>query len=226
MKFNDTDSFQEKSLEILAQINKMFVHARPVFLQELTAGNTALVIVDMVNGFTREGALKSGRIEALIPEITALLRKCGELGIAAIAFADNHTGSSPEFSSYPPHCLDGTREAEMVDEIKKAGGYKRIAKNSTNGFLEEEFQDWMKKNGNIDTFIITGDCTDICIQQFAVTLKTWFNMQDRKSRIIVPVDLVETYDLELHYAGLVNLMALYNMHINGVEIAAAIIAEE
>ena len=116
----------------------------------------------------------------------------------------------------------GSYEGEIVDEIKEVGGYTLIPKNSTNGFLEEEFQKWFEQNHKIDTFIVTGDCTDICVQQFAIALKTWFNMQNKKARVIVPVDAVETYDFGTHNGDLMNAMALYNMMINGVEVVAGV----
>ncbi len=31
---------------------------------------------------------------------------------------------------------------------------------------------------NIDNIIIVGDCTDICIYQFAITLKSYFNQHN------------------------------------------------
>lgn len=223
MNFDNKKEFLNKSSEILGEIYDTLAGLPSVQLRDLPASETALVIVDMVNGFTREGALKSPRIEGVIPQIAELSRKCDDLGIKKIAFADCHTASSPEFDAYPAHCMEGTSEAEIVDEIKNIGGYKLIPKNSTNGFLEEEFQKWLKENGHITTFIVTGDCTDICIQQFATTLKAWFNMKNKKARVIVPVNAVETFDAGMHNADLIDVMALYNMMINGVEIVAKII---
>lgn len=218
MDMVNKNDFLDRSIKTLNEIYDMLEKLPEVKLKDLPCDRTAMVIVDMVNGFVREGALKSPRVEALIPEITRLSKLCDGLNIIKLAFADCHTAASPEFSAYPAHCMEGTSEGELVDEIKEQGGYTLIPKNSTNGFLEEKFQKWLKEHGRIDTFIITGDCTDICIQQFAITLKTWFNMQNKKSRIIVPINAVETYDLGLHNGDLVNVMALYNMTINGVEI--------
>ena len=169
-------------------------------------------------GSAREGALKSSRVEEIIPAITELSKLCDKSGIVKLAFADCHATESPEFEAYPTHCLLGTNEVEIVDEIKEIGGYKLIPKNSTNGFHEEEFKKWLQENPQISNFIITGDCTDICIQQFAITLKTWFNKLNQKARVIVPINAVGTYDLGLHNANLMDLMALYNMTINGVEV--------
>ena len=134
----------------------------------------------------------------------------------------HHTTVSPELEAYPIHALKGTNEAEIVDEIKEVGGYTLIPKNSTNGFLEEGFQKWLGGNARINTFLITGDCTDICIQQLAITLKAYFNMQNKKVRVIVPMNAVETYDLGTHDGDLMNVMALYNMMLNGIEVISGV----
>ncbi|MGE5631205.1 MAG: cysteine hydrolase family protein [Caulobacteraceae bacterium] len=186
------------------------------------AQNTVLIVVDMINGFARQGALKSDRVEALIPEIEKLSKMCDSLGVRKLAFADCHTEASMEFGAYPAHCLKGSPEGEMVDELKNIGGFLIIPKNSTNGFLEAEFQKWLKENSNVDNFIIVGDCTDICIEQFSVALKAYFNIHDRDSRIVVPVNAVDTYDLGLHKGDLMNLMAAFMMAGNGIELVSGI----
>lgn len=53
---------------------------------------------------------------------------------------DSHQKSSQEFITYPPHCLKGSEESEIIEELKIIGGYQLIEKNSTNGFLEPDFQ--------------------------------------------------------------------------------------
>lgn len=222
MRIMNRDEFLKRSGETLEEIYAMLAKLPVIRLKDLRSKQTAIVIIDMVNGFAREGALRSPRVEGLIPEIAGLLKACDELQVAKLAFADCHTKASPEFDAYPVHCMAGTSEGEIVDELKEIGGYTLIPKNSTNGFLEEEFQKWLKENEHINTFIVTGDCTDICIQQFAITLKTWFNMQDKKARVIIPVNAVETYDFGLHNGDLMNVSALYNMMINGIEVVKGV----
>ncbi len=222
MKNVNRNEFMKRSEQTLGEILDILDGLNVISLSELPGKQTALVIVDMINGFAREGALKSSRVEEIIPDIVKLSENCDKMGIKKLAFADCHTEASPEFGSYPVHCMAGTCEAEVVDEIKAVGGYMLIPKNSTNGFHEEEFRKWLDENPQLDTFIVVGDCTDICIQQFAITLKTWFNMQNKKYRVIVPVNAVETYDLGAHYGDLVNIMALYNMIINGIEVVKEI----
>jgi nicotinamidase-related amidase len=222
VKIADKTGFLERSTEALGDIYDQLKKLPSLKLNALSAEQTALVIIDMINGFSREGALKSPRVAALIPVIAKLSEECDRQSIIKLAFADSHTGRSPEFDAYPPHCMAGMSESEIVEELKAVGGYLQIPKNSTNGFIEKNFQEWLKQNSGIRNFIITGDCTDICIQQFAVTLKTWFNMQDESSRIIVPVNAVDTFDLGLHDADLLNVVTLYSMSGNGIELVSAV----
>ena len=222
MKNINKEDFIKRSTVTLGEIFEMLEKAPVMSFKDLNNEKTALVIVDMINGFAREGALKSPRVEAIIPEIEQMSKACDEIGIKKIAFADCHTDESPEFGAYPVHCMAGTSEGEIVDELKAIGGYKLIPKNSTNGFIETEFQNWLMENKDIDTFVVTGDCTYICCQQFATTLKTWFNKQNKKSRVIVPLNAVQTYDFGMHNGDLMHVMALYNMSINGVEIVGGI----
>lgn len=212
------EDFFEESRRILGEMLDLTEKLTSVDLSEFPPGRTVLVIIDMVNGFAREGALQSPRVEALIPEIVRLSKSFDEKGMEKLAFADSHSHESPEFAAYPPHCLLETTESDIVEEIREVGGYQLIPKNSTNGFLEPVFQEWLIDSEEKDHFIVVGDCTDICIRQFAISLKTWFNRSNRKSRVIVPVNAVDTYDYGIHHGDLLHLTALYDMHQNGIEL--------
>lgn len=216
------DEFLLGSLEKLRSILSIIENLPCAGLEEFGADKTALIIIDMVNGFTRQGALKSDRIKGMIPEIVKLAKTCNVRNIPTLIFADSHTENCMEFEAYPPHCIKDSSESEIIDEIKKIGGYMRIDKNSTNCFLEKKFEEWLKNNPHITNFIISGDCTDICIMQFALTLKGYFNLRDIKSRVTVPVNAVDTYDIMPHDGDLMNVFALYSMYINGINLVSAI----
>jgi nicotinamidase-related amidase len=192
-------------------------------LDSLPQGRTALVIVDMVNGFAREGALASPRVEALIPAIARLLEACRDRNMPVVAFADAHPTDSVEFQAYPPHCIAGTSESEMVAELKAVGGYTLIPKNSTNGFLEPAFQAWLQQHPAVDTFLVVGDCTDICVLQFALALKTDFTRRNRNVRIIVPADAVDTFDAPFHPGDFMHVIALNLMLGGGIEVVSRIV---
>lgn len=212
------EEFLENSSETLKGILNMVEGGNNLRIEDLRADETVFFIVDMINGFVKEGALSSPRIEEMTKDVVTLLKKCRGKGIKSVAIRDYHTEQSPEFKHFARHCIMDTSESEVIDEIKKVGVDLVINKNSTNAFLEDEFRKWLNESQKIKNFIIVGDCTDLCIQQFAITLKTYFNMRNEEARIIVPINCVETYDYELHNGDLMNLMGLYMMLLNGVEV--------
>ena len=214
--------FLKESMNALDNMLESLKGKPSLNIDELNPENTVLVMIDMINGFCKGGNLYSPRVESLIDKTVRILKLCKERGIKVIAFADSHTEASPELKAYPVHCMRGTFESEVIDELKAVGGYTLIEKNSTNSFLEKEFQEWLKANPNITNMIVIGDCTDICVEQFSNSAKAYFNIENRESRIIVPMDAVETFDSEMHKAELLNVVSLYMMAGNGIELVKTI----
>ncbi len=206
----------------LEAIHGELMGLRNVPLASLEPDKAVLIVVDMINGFAKSGALYSPRVEALIPVVEGLSRACTERGIPQLAFMDSHPENSPEFLSYPPHCLAGTYESQLVEELQKTDAFMLIQKNSTNGFLEPEFHQWLEDHPQTDTFIVVGDCTDICIQQFSVALKCSFNRTNRPSRVIVPINGVDTFDYGVHNGDLMHAVALMMMLGSGVDVVRGI----
>ena len=65
--------------------------------------------------------------EETLPAMARLVGWARERGIVHVASADDHELTDPEISeqpdfrtTYPPHCLRGTRGAEKVDETRQA----------------------------------------------------------------------------------------------------------
>lgn len=223
MKLISKKDFLEKSNAALSTMYDTFLALDKLKIEEFDKEDTALIVVDLVNGFMREGMLKSSRVEEIIESCKELMRKCEEHGMEILAFADWHEDNSAEFQSYPPHCIGGTSEAELVDEIREFGKYKIIKKNSTNGFMEDEFRNWLFEHDNIKNFIVVGDCTDICVMHFALSMKTYFNSKNQIKRIIIPIDSVETYDLNEHEGDLMNIMSLQMLMWNGIDVVGQIV---
>lgn len=207
-----------RSSQVLLEIRQELKNVENLKLDNLQGSETGIIIIDMINGFAKEGALKSDRIESLIPGIESLVRKGKEKGIKMVAFADNHTESSLELKSYPPHCMEGSTESDVVSELKEIGGYELINKNSTNGFMEDKFIVFLNRNSKIKNFIIVGDCSDICILQFTLSLNAYFNNIDREVNIYLPYQLIDTFDLGDHYAPLYNTFAFKLMKNAGVKL--------
>lgn len=191
-------------------------------ISELNSEESVLIVMDMVKGFTDSGSLYSDRIKNIKGKVADNMKKCSEKAMKIICFCDCHTMDSAELSAFPPHCISGSGEEELADELKDICSYKRIDKNSTNGFIEPEFQKWLEENPNVKNYIICGDCTDICVMQFAQCAKAWYNNKNIQSRIIVLTDSTETYDSPVHAANFMNAAALMNMECGGIELYAGL----
>jgi len=64
-----------------------------------------------------------------------------------------------------------------------------IEKNSTNGFNSDGFRQWLNKNcDEVNNYIVTGCVTDLCVLQFTLSLKAYFNEMNEDKRIIVPMN--------------------------------------
>lgn len=184
--------------------------------------NAVLVVVDMTQGFARQGALQSPRVAGVIPPIADLARAFAARQMPVLHLTDAHPENAVEFMTYPPHCIAGTSEAEIVDELKAIEGYLQIPKLSTNGYLEPAFQAFLTQHPEATTWVVTGDCTDICVLQFTTTLKAHFNRLNVPARVIVPVNAVETFDLPTHDGDLMHLVSFFTMMAGGVEVVGSI----
>ena len=197
---------------------------------------TAILSVDMTNAFTREGNLASPRVAGIIPPVVRLFETAWSQGVRQmVLLQDCHTPEAEEFGAFAAHAVCGTSEAEAVDEIKALLFYDQleiIPKNSINPAQATGFNEWLEQHSQVDTFIVVGDCTDICVYQLATHLLTWANARDLEWRVIVPEDCVQTYDLPLetanqigakpHPGDLMHQVFLYHMALNGIEIVRSV----
>ena len=71
-------------------------------------------VVDMVNGFVKEGALHDAAILDLCAPISALIEK---LQCRTVFVADSHPPMTREFTAYPQHCVIGSGEDEVIEEL-------------------------------------------------------------------------------------------------------------
>ncbi len=184
-------------------------------LDEFNSSDTLVVMVDMVNGFCKFGALSSENVEKLIPKMSEFLDECIAKKFPILAYQDFHTSkNASEFNFYPPHCIGGSDECEIVDELKRDELF--IAqKNSTNGFLA--FNP-LQKYKNARNFLVIGCVTDICVKDFSTTLSKYLQQEDINGKVYVIENLVDTFHIEgIHDRDVEHLLALYQMQKSGVD---------
>ncbi|NMA50403.1 MAG: cysteine hydrolase [Mollicutes bacterium] len=178
-----------------------------------------LIIVDMVNGFVREGNMADPYIAHIIPEQLRLINmfQRSDAGIAFIK--DNHELGCSEFKRYPEHCVIGTKEAELIDEFKP---FEKDAlvypKNSTSAMFAPGFVSDIEQMKYLREVVIAGCCTDICDINLAIPLQNYFDEFNRDVRIVVPTNAVETYDAPGHSRDEYTQMAYKLMDQAGIQL--------
>lgn len=168
-----------------------------------------LVVVDMVNGFIKSGVMHDEDINRITPRIKSLVEKylSEKEGVAFIK--DTHTDDSVEFRKFPPHCVVGTGEEELIDELKPYEQYgMSFEKNSTNTMYAPGFMKEIDAMPNLEEVVISGCCTDICVLNLALPLTNYFDQNNRMVEIRVPENVVETYNSETHNREEYNQMSL------------------
>ncbi len=180
----------------------------------------ALIVIDMVNGFVKEGAMADPYIAHIIPEIQRLTKSFIKDGEGVFFVKDTHEKDCAEFKKFPKHCIKGTNEAELVDELKP---YERYAtrvyeKNSTSVLFAPGFMKDIGKMKNLKEIVGVGCCSDICVLNAFVPLINYFDEENKNVKIVVPQNGIETYHAPYHDRDLHNEMALKLMKQAGVQI--------
>lgn len=194
--------------------------------------NVAIICVDLLLCFTKVGRLASERIASIVEHVRNLFVLAHSLGVHNFILPqEDHPPNSLQFRAYGPHCISGSEEAQTVPELRElpfAGEYTVIPKRSINPGIGTQFAVWVNEHPNITRFIVTGDCTDLCVYHIATYLRFRANQFDLGYEVIVPADCVETYDMptdraaELgvlpHDAELMQLLFLYHMALNDIKV--------
>jgi len=156
-----------------------------------------LIVVDMVNGFVRDGALHDEEIAKVIPRQIELIKQAKAEGKAIIFIKDTHDENAVEFERFGgSHCVKGTYEAELVDELKPYENDEDtfiIEKNSTSFMEAPEFRKFIEEHPEITEFDIVGCCTDICDFNGAMGLANYLDQWNRRHVVRVHEDAIATY---------------------------------
>jgi nicotinamidase-related amidase len=202
----------------LAWLQDWMGSLQPLDLQNFLRNNAispdrvAVVSADLVEGFCYHGPLASPRIAGVVEPSADLFRRAYELGVRNFVLVQEyHTHDAPEFDQFGPHCIRGTDEAKTVDALASlpfADLSKVVLKNSLHPALHTDLNAWMQERPNVNTFIVVGDCTDLCVYQGAMHFKLATNAANRRANVIVP-------DGDFLHA-----LFLYHMALNGIQVVS------
>jgi len=168
----------------------------------------ALLIIDMLNDFVKpEGALYCGKTaEEIIPEIAKLKKEFKEAGYPVIYLCDAHSPEDEEFSAFPPHCIRGTKGAQVVDELSPDSTDLVIYKTRFSGFYKTDLEAILRSLG-IKELYLTGICTSICVMDTAA------DAFYRGFKIKIPVKAVADFNEEFHNFALKRLEKVYKAEL-------------
>lgn len=178
-----------------------------------------LIVVDMVNGFIKKGNMADPYINHITPALIKLIEEKLNEGEGIAFIKDTHYENSSEFKKFPPHCIKGSGEEELIDELK---GYEKYGlsyeKNSTSTIFAKNFLKDIESMKKLREVIVTGCCTDICVLNLVIPLINYFDENNKDVQVTVRSDLVETYNSPNHNREEYNEMALKLMRQAGAKV--------
>lgn len=233
-------NLKDRARPFLAYLEDWFDDLPNMAWQELIGGEperVAVISVDVINGFCKSGPLASERVGAIAQPVADIFEQAYALGVRHFALTqDTHDPDTPEFQSYPPHCVRGTEESEAVDELKALSFFSDVAvfpKNSINSHIGTSLGAWISERQGVDCFVVVGDCSDLCTYQAAMHLRLEANANNFDRRIVVPAVAVDTYDTPVstarelgiyaHDGDLHHIMFLHHMAMNGIEVVNSLV---
>jgi nicotinamidase/pyrazinamidase len=170
----------------------------------------AVLVVDMLRGFLEEGyPLYIGQeARSVIPNIQRLLERELARGSRLFFICDHHAPDDLEFKMFPPHCIEGTTEAEVIPEL---GGYpgEVIPKRRYSGFFDTPLEQRVRELAP-EKLIVCGVLTNICV------MHTVADARNRDYEVEVPVDGVASPDEAAHRFALEHMEKVLGARLTSV----------
>ncbi|MCY3761869.1 MAG: cysteine hydrolase [Gemmatimonadetes bacterium] len=154
----------------------------------------AVIVVDMQNGFMSPGGTLYCGDEAreIIAPLRARVEREKSAGAALFFTRDTHAPDDAEFEMFPPHCVEGSGEEEIIPELADlAAGARIVRKRRYSAFFETDLAAQLQEL-QPEEVVVMGDCTDICV------LHTVSGLRNRDYKVEVPADCVASFDPEQH----------------------------
>jgi nicotinamidase-related amidase len=158
--------------------------------------------VDLLRGFCEPGyPLYCG--EPVHP-VVSFVRQRAEayrtVGDPILFSADAHAEDDPESQLYPPHCLAGTKEAEIIPELQEfVTADNVVPKTTLSCFYGTKLQERLNEL-KPERVELVGVCTNICILFCA------YGLRIRTIPVLVPRAGVTSFDLAGHEWALKQLV--------------------
>jgi nicotinamidase-related amidase len=124
---------------------------------------SALLVIDMLNDFAHpSGVLYASSVRDIIPKVKEKIEEAREEKRLVIYICDAHRPDDREFETFPPHCIEGSWGAEVVEELKPKQDDYIVKKRRYSGFFATDLELLLREKG-VEELHLTGCLTDICV---------------------------------------------------------------
>lgn len=166
------------------------------------------MVMDMQNCFCEKGgSLFCPRHTKIIKPMAKFIDKMRAKGVQIIYTQDWHNLKNQgkhykQSEKWGAHCLAGTKDAAILDELKPHKGDYIVKKETYSAFYKTGLENYLKRK-KIDTILFTGVLTNVCV------MHTSFDAAMRDYRIIVLSDLTEAINQKHKTYALEHIKWLY-----------------
>lgn len=137
---------------------------------QLDADTTAAVIVDMQNGFCHpDGSLYAPGSEEAIDGCVDLVETAREAGASVVYTRDVHPPEQfddahyyDEFERWGEHVLEGSWEAELIEELSPRESELVVVKHTYDAFYQTALEGWLDAH-NIRNLVFGGTLANVCV---------------------------------------------------------------
>lgn len=163
-------------------------------MTDITRIKGMILVVDEINGFLRDGILADEKNMVVVSGTKKLIRRKIPVGWEVRFLCDNHTKEDPELQILPEHCMRGTEEVKVVDELFEfVTPENYIPKPGHDGFYGTNLEEIIKQK-NPEKVVVVGVCTDICVLYTIIGLRN-IKLPNMDYEVIVPKDCVRAFDI-------------------------------
>jgi nicotinamidase/pyrazinamidase len=177
------------------------------------------MVVDMLRGFLEPGAPLYGgeACRAIMPAMRAYLERERAAGSLLVFLNDTHDPQDREFDMFPPHCVRGTAEAEVVPELADlAADAIVVPKRRYSGFFDTPLE-VILRDRDVTEVAVVGVMTDICV------LYTTADLRNRDYPTVVLSDCVASFDPRQHEFALHHMRAILGARVmSSAELAVSV----
>jgi len=131
----------------------------------------ALLVVDVQNDFCPGGALPAPEGDKVVPVINGLMDKFPLI----VASKDWHPEKTVHFDTWPKHCVQGTKGAELHPDLKQVRIDQIVLKGTMD--IDEGYSIFVGididlerflRDRDVDTLYVVGLVTEYCVKETAI----------------------------------------------------------